>query len=71
MQSIERGLALVLTIGIMGYMIFVRLIYPLYLQIHESQRRDKAEPSPIQDLFSEPDSRTEEQSSEIQTLFPK
>jgi hypothetical protein len=71
MNSIEHGLAIILTIGIMGYAIWFRFLYPSYLRIRESQRRDKAEPSPIQDLFSEPHSGSKEQPSEIQTLFPK
>jgi hypothetical protein len=71
MQSIEHVLAVVLTIGIMGYLIFVRLISPLFSQIHEIQRPDKPASSPIQGVFSEPNSDSDEQPSEFQTLFPK
>jgi hypothetical protein len=59
MPQIEKALAIILGSGFIAWVVGLR-IYGVYSGIKESQRSDKAEPSQLQTLFSEPerDSRT-------------
>jgi hypothetical protein len=67
LRHLEFILGSLLTVGIMAYLLFARVIYPTYVRVRESQRRDKAERSPVQTLFPEEPKETDP--PEIQTLF--
>jgi hypothetical protein len=68
MHKIESILGMVLGLGIMAYVVGVR-IYGIYLGVHESQRSDREVPSGVQTLFQDGRIEPEPEYSEIQTLF--